>query len=99
MTNQEERNRHEEPHTLEDVRFVGNGGWAICHKANADASHHEFRLVRGDDEGELLVCYEGDPGDSYGVPPADVLEMLAHAGWHIATTTPPGACDSEYDLE
>lgn len=86
---------HDQPHRLIDVRIVGSDGWALLFSANDSGDHHEFRLARGETaESELLACYAGAyDEDVVGVPSDDVLEMLAHVAWHVATRTPAATCD------
>lgn len=81
--------RDDDPHRMVDIRIVGADDWAVCLEANEDARHHQFRLLRGEAEGELLRCYGGTPGEGWGVPCDDVLWIASHVAWHVATSTQP----------
>jgi hypothetical protein len=60
MPFEELRDGHNEPHRPVAVELVGVGGWAVVLCNNSDGTHTEFRLVRGEEAGELLSCYEGE---------------------------------------
>lgn len=83
----DDSNPHYGPHQIAAMEVVD--GWAVLFETATDRRHARLVLTRDEAPGELLACWHGDPTDEWGVPAADLPQVISHVVWHVTTNTPP----------
>ena len=90
---------HDAEHRIVAMRPLLDA-WFLMHEIGIAGTHSRLSICFGEGPRELLACLESShvvADDDWGYATEDVMDIVAHVGWHLFHSVLPGQCD--WDVE